>query len=395
MIVIVGLPNTKNLGDPVLMQNTEALVQHAAPNQELVPVDIEFSDASAVRRILYKGIGKVIGLVEGEGSNTYWRALIRAQRFCLAGYYRGKLSGAEAVIFAGGGIFKYRYEQLGIRVAILVELAAAAGIPVMFNSVGVEGYDAEHPQARYLKAAVNKGVVKVITTRDDLETLQQGYVANNQVRTAWTPDSAWWSDVTFAQLILPKTQRSVVGLGMIRKGIFSDNHFSLTDEELFEFWKSICDELMRRKMPFEFFTNGVRGDSEFIQEFIVRYPEFKGIAVRIPTESAELVNIINSYSKIIASRMHTSIIAYSLSVPTLSILWNNKIKMFYDQIQHGDRVIDEQKMRGNHAAQVIDQLESASYSEADLDYKQAQRNLTKQYVQSFVDEYVESGNLEK
>jgi polysaccharide pyruvyl transferase WcaK-like protein len=395
MIAIVGLPNTKNLGDPVLMQNTEALVRRAAPDQELVPVDIEFSDASAVRRFLYKGIRKVAGLVCGKGSNAYWGALIRVQRFCLAGYYRGKLSGAEAVIFAGGGIFKYRYEELGIRVAILVELAAAAGIPVMFNSVGVEGYDAQHPQARYLKAAVNKDAVKVITTRDDLETLQQGYVANNHIKTAWTPDSAWWSDVTFAQQIAQKPLRSVVGLGMIRKGIFSDNHFSLTDEELFGFWKGICDELVNRKTPFEFFTNGVQGDSEFIQEFVVRYPEFKEITVRIPTESAELVNVINSYSKIIASRMHTSIIAYSLAVPTMSILWNNKIKMFYDQIQHGDRVIDEHEMRGNHAPQIIDQLESVSYSDADFDYKREQRNLTKQYVQGFVDDYVGSENLEK
>jgi polysaccharide pyruvyl transferase WcaK-like protein len=327
----------------------------------------------------------------GEGSQAYWKILIWAQRLCLTRYYRRCLKGAEAVIFAGGAIFIYKYLELGIRVGQIVSISADLNIPVMFNSVGVEGYDGKSLQARYLKDAINDDIVKVITTRDDLNLLQRSYVTNKKIQTAWTPDSAWWSDRTFAQQIRSRPDNDVIGVGMIRKGIFSDNHFTLTDEELFKFWKNVCDEIKERNLKFEFFTNGGLEDLEFIREFVKRYPQFAGIQVRVPVQPSDLINIISRYSRIIASRMHTSIIAYSLSIPTLSILWNNKIEMFYRQIKHGDRVIDEQKMRDNNAKKIVDQLESISYSDEDSELKEGMRKLTKNYLRNFVDQYVRPG----
>lgn len=388
MIAVVGLPNTKNLGDPILFENTEELIRSIAPEQELLPIDVEFKDAPVVQRFSYRITRKISGILTGKNSKAYWRILIRAQRFFLKNYYQKRLNGADAIIFAGGGIFKYRYEELGLRVALVTEIATKLCVPVMFNSIGIEGYDAQHPQARYLKKAVNNNVVKVITTRDDLETLRRGYITNSSIKTAWTPDSAWWSDVTYGHGEPSDAQNQVIGLGMIRKGIFADNNLPLSDEELFSFWESICAELTKRGLVFEFFTNGVRDDGIFIKEFIERFPEYKGIPTRVPTDPAGLISIISRYSRILASRMHTSIVSYALNVPTLSILWNNKIKMFYEQIHHSDRVIDVQSMRDNHVGQIVNQLESIDYDEKDLHYKQSQRNLTQKYLQEFITNYV-------
>jgi polysaccharide pyruvyl transferase WcaK-like protein len=388
MIAVVGLPNTKNLGDPILFENTEELIRSIVPEQELLPIDVEFKDAPAVQRLSYRITRKISGILTGKNSKAYWRILIRAQKLFLKNYYRKRLNGADAVIFAGGGIFKYRYEEVGIRASLIVEIASTQDIPVMFNSIGIEGYDAQHPQARYLKEAANNNVVKVITTRDDLATLRKDYITNSNIKTAWTPDSAWWSDVTYRHGEPSDAQNPVIGLGMIRKGIFVDNNLPLSDEELFSFWKSICVELTKRGLAFEFFTNGVQDDGIFITEFIERFPEYRGILVCVPADPAELISTISRYSRILASRMHTSIISYALNVPTLSILWNNKIKMFYEQIHHSDRVIDVQSMRGNHVGQIVNQLESISYDENDLHYKQSQRNLTQKYLQEFITNYV-------
>jgi hypothetical protein len=55
MIALVGLPNTKNLGDQVLLQNTEVLIRSIAPNQKIESVDLEFVNAPMIPRNIYLG----------------------------------------------------------------------------------------------------------------------------------------------------------------------------------------------------------------------------------------------------------------------------------------------------------------------------------------------------
>lgn len=51
-----------------------------------------------------------------------------------------------------------------------------------------------------------------------------------------------------------------------------------------------------------------------------------------PKNGQELVNLIANFTFVIANRLHAQIIAYSLDIPTFGILWDEKVKYWYEYI---------------------------------------------------------------
>lgn len=49
----------------------------------------------------------------------------------------------DAVVFAGGGVIKYKNEEFDKYTIEIIEEAEKYGVPVFLNSVGVEGFDIE------------------------------------------------------------------------------------------------------------------------------------------------------------------------------------------------------------------------------------------------------------
>ncbi len=54
----------------------------------------------------------------------------------------------------------------------------------------------------------------------------------------------------------------------------------------------------------------------------------------------KLVNKISSFDAVISCRLHPSIISFSLGVPSVGIIWNSKVKHFYQCCGYADRVFD-------------------------------------------------------
>jgi len=77
-------------------------------------------------------------------------------------------------------------------------------------------------------------------------------------------------------------------------------------------------ELTKRGYKCVLFTNGLHADYEFAQE-VLSSIHMEGFVDAICLEELEtvqdLVNIINSFSSEIVTRLHASIIAYSYNVP--------------------------------------------------------------------------------
>lgn len=388
MISVVGMPNTNNFGDPILLENTVSLIKSVVPDENINIVDLELGGLSDQRRFFYKLTRKVLSIFLNKKSLKYYKYLIYIQKVVLKNFYIKKLERSKVIIFAGGGLIKYSYQEVGMRVALIVEIAKELNIPVMLNAAGVEGYNGKHPTAVYLKDAINNGTVKVITTRDDLKTLTDNYLeTNSNIRAAWVPDSAWWSDVTY-NVNVDVTKNNTIGIGLIRKGIFRDNGLNFSDDQSFEFWRNICNELNHRGIKFEFFTNGVGSDSLFVDEFMSNNPQFSNVRVRIPRNAEELISIISTYDRIFACRMHASIVAYSLGIPSIAIQWSNKLKMFYEQINHVDRIINTVEMEKMSSNEIINILLNATYSKKDLLFKEKNREITRTQLKCFLNEYL-------
>jgi hypothetical protein len=52
-----------------------------------------------------------------------------------------------------------------------------------------------------------------------------------------------------------------------------------------------------------------------------------------------LIDKISAYSGVIAYRLHANITSYSLGIPSIGLIWNQKIPMFYEAIDYPGRAI--------------------------------------------------------
>lgn len=243
---------------------------------------------------------------------------------------------ADVVVFGGAPLFNYRYQPFYERTAITLEMAERHQVPVIFSAIGIEGYDADDPKCQRLQKALSLPCVQQITTRDNFDALQK-LTEHANVTVAKVADSAVFANQVFFRFIAQKTDK--VGLFVIREHAFRDNGINFTKQEAAQFWVSIIDELQSRGIDYELITSGHFSDEAFMELLITDYSVPASKCVFNVNAPEDLIEKISSYRAIVSCRLHPSIIAYSLNVPSVGLIWNEKVPHFYESVGYGQRAI--------------------------------------------------------
>lgn len=249
---------------------------------------------------------------------------------------------ADAVIFAGGGVVKYKNELFYKHIYDITAEAEKYGVPVFLNAVGVEGFDGSDERCKMLAEALNRSCVKGITVRDDCELLKKSYITNNDIRVRSVLDPAVWARETYKDR-LTSERSGVIGLGVARGDIFTDYGSEKIDRAyMLEFWKKTAAILEKRGFKWKIFTNGFDSDERFAKEVLGYIGH--GEKVPQPCDDVEFVNTVNSFGGIVAVRMHANITAYSLGVPSVGLVWNDKLRMWGEKIGMPERFITADRL---------------------------------------------------
>ena len=236
---------------------------------------------------------------------------------------------ADAVVFAGGGLLKFRQEKFYSHVCDIIEEAQRFGIPVFMNSVGVEGFDEDDERCVMLKAHVNYDCVKAITIRDDTELFLQKYKENPKLRVKSVFDPAVWVKDVYNS---DHASDGLVGINVARGNLFPDYGNDRFDESfMLDFWTKIVALLEKNGYRWKIFTNGGKGDEIFASKLMEKLGH--GEKLPAPHDSKTLVGNISMFSSVIALRMHACITAFSLGIPCVGLEWNNKIRMWSRKIK--------------------------------------------------------------
>ena len=203
---VVGLFSNLNIGDYLLVETAKFLVLKEVPDARIRDVDVDPRSAEAYpgrRRLHLLGFRLL-----ARGKNTAMRVLllpILQYWYMYLLYwvkvnwlYREAVQGLDCLVIAGGGFIKFETQGLNYLVEMIIKAAEREGIPVMFNAVGIEGYDDRDLRCRKLKAALNSDNVRVITTRDDIDTLSGQYIEGDRTITARVGDPAFWIPECFS-----------------------------------------------------------------------------------------------------------------------------------------------------------------------------------------------------
>ena len=262
---------------------------------------------------------------------------------------------ADLVIFGGAPVFNYLYQTFYERTAITLELAQEYGKPVIFSAIGIEQYDEEDVKCQRLKKTLNFDCVKQITTRDGIEELKK-YKKKEQLVIARVSDPAVFSKEIFGKYIKEKANKKKIGLFVFRSNGFKDNKIPFTKEDAAKLWKNIIKELENKGYEYTLLTSGHFNDEAFMDYLIRNHGIEESKCIFNINSPERLLEVMSTLDGVISCRLHPSIISYSLGTPSVGLVWNPKVKFFYDCIEYSERRID---ITETDACGIVERLEKA------------------------------------
>ena len=388
-VAVIGLYAIKNAGDNILCEATQYLIKQKNPEVQIVEVDVNPRVKS------YKGlelipfwISKVLIRVSGsifkyENSSRFryyyeyfmWWLKINHK-------FKTQLKDVDAIVFAGGGFLKFRTQGLNYYVEQIMKIARKNNIPVMMNGVGIEGYSETDIRCQRLKKAINQDCFKVITTRDDIDTLKNNYIVNPNIKIAHVGDPALWVPECY-NMKRNENPSNVVGINVIRGRVYQAYGNTLSEFELLNFYKKLVQGVEERGWDWVLFSNGMAADQKF-GAMLLRALGCSDRRKILPTanNSVEFLEQIRSFKLVFGARLHACITSYALDVPVVGLIWSEKLRIFADVIGKKDSFFEENELNIDN---ILDAIEREMNSNYDKTIRDDLRTRTKNYLEMFMD----------
>lgn len=335
-ICFVGLYDEFNMGDPVIAHCTEWLFTNDIPDVEIVRLTLDKPDKELKQSSFFRVKNKIRHLLRKDYTNEQMAKMVFPLALKL---YRERIKESDLVILVGGGLIKYKYQMLGVETAALCEACNLEKINLIINAVGIESYDGDNMICQMICKALQNESVKYISTRDDLTLLRDYYLKDNpHVICEKVADSAVWAKEAYS--ISKDDTSQIIGVGIGRAGLFRANGIDISGDDIQNLYERITVEVVKRGYNVQLFTNGLLADNRMAEK-VKKGLQSRGIglSLRIPQNDTELVEILSSYKAVIATRLHSCIVSYSLDVPAIGLVWNDKLSFFGENIGRPDYFI--------------------------------------------------------
>lgn len=235
----------------------------------------------------------------------------------------------DVIVFVGGGIIKLNSAKMDLvsSVDCITAMAEAYDIPVLFVGAGVEEYGKKDAYNK-MQRALNRSCVKKITVRENIEAIRN-YIYNPNTSIELVADSALTASSTYG---LKRKNTNVIGLGTINIINWELNGFPVFEERLYALYDELISEIEKNGFEWRLFSNGTIRDYAFGEQIVLRNERYKGHLIQRPSDDREWMEVMSGFSGIVAPRLHTNIVAYSLGIPCVGMVWNSKVKSFYDML---------------------------------------------------------------
>lgn len=320
---------------------------------------IEECDIALIRTIM-----KNLNVKEDEYTLTSRAAGIISQKYLATkdpAHLRSAeevINSADIVVFGGAPLFNYVYQPFYERTAITLELCQKYNKAAIFSAIGIEHYDEENPKCQRLKEALNLECVKQITTRDNFEFLQN-YKERESLEISKVADPAVFAFKVFEKFcsrpVSDENRQKKIGIFILRSGGFKDNKIDFSRKQSARLWARLTGELKSRGYDCELLTSGHTADEAFLDYLVRKFNiSIKRCIFNMNTPE-QLVEKISSYDAVVSTRLHPSIISFSLGVPSLGIIWNPKVSNFYENIGYADRTVDVRRL---DPAAIVDRIDA-------------------------------------
>lgn len=335
-IAVIGLYYASNLGDAVICDCVMKWLRDQYPQAEIHLIDIEGKDSFSKQTtmpIFEMRIRQIKSKIE------YW--LTQHQIKDMMYFWNkkdvdsrqdfyDKIAGSryDLAVFAGGQMFM---DWLALDVSEFVRRFEKIGTPVLFNACGI-GRTASTRISDILRGCLRKDIVRLISSRDGADEINLKYFDGNK-KAIRTYDPALWTSKVYG---IEKNPVDVIGLGVMHC-----NHIPYS--KMVDFWIDMIHYLDNQGIRWKLFCNGELKDYQLGCSVLKKLGfDEKDNILEYAKCPKELVMQIAQFTGIISFRLHSHIIAASLEIPAVALVWDKKVPSFYQTIGYPERcfVID-------------------------------------------------------
>lgn len=388
-VAVIGLYAIKNAGDNILCEATQYLIKQKNPEVQIVEVDVNpriksYQGLELIPFWISKVLIRISGSIFKYENSSKFRYYYEYFMWWLKINHKFKtqLKDVDAIVFAGGGFLKFRTQGLNYYVEQIMKIAKKNNIPVMMNGVGIEGYSETDIRCQRLKKAINQDCFKVITTRDDIDTLKNNYITNPNTKIAHVGDPALWVPECYT-MKRNENPSNVVGINVIRGRVYQAYGNTLSEFQLLNFYKKLVQGVEDRGWDWVLFSNGMAADQKF-GAMLLNALGCRDKKKILPTanNSVEFLEQIRSFKLVFGARLHACITSYALDVPVVGLIWSEKLRIFADVIGKKNSYFEEDELNIDN---ILDAMEREMNSEYDKSIRDDLRMKTKNYLEMFMD----------
>lgn len=290
----------------------------------------------------------------------------------LKNFNQWQIENSDLICFAGGGVFGLSYLNLFEHINAILSVAEEKQIPVIFSSIGVNNMDANDKNQQPLSDLLRLSCIKAISVRENPQ-LFKNFAGDVPYTISQVCDPAVWTKYVYnhtVQYILDQKstrEKKIVGINVVRGGLFADNGKDWTLGQEAEFFHTIKHRIEQAGYACKFYTNGSTLDNNTLLFFKKKYDISEDDLIFVDS-TKELVETIALFDAVIAIRLHSAIICYSLDVPVVNLVWNDKIQLFYDAIRRPSCTFDLANCNEEEIVSFITNAEKNGDTCADADY---------------------------
>ena len=252
-----------------------------------------------------------------------------------------KIASADLILFSGGAMFGFN--NLGSFDAIdaITALADEKGIPVVFSSLGINNMHANEESGARLNAILTRKCVRAMSVRETADVFTP-FAGGCDFAIESVCDPAVWAKHVYrkeVQEVKSAKKRRIVGLNVVRGGLFKANGIKWTLDDEAAYFKELVRLFEQKGIEYRFFTNGSVLDNNSMS-YIAKQIGVSDEMLITPDSTREVVRAIAGFDAVLAIRMHSAIISYALDVPSIDLIWNEKIPYFYKNTGYPDRALE-------------------------------------------------------
>ncbi len=333
-VVVFGETYSSNLGDGVIADCMKYAIKHKFPNAEVSLVDMSLRkhisishEKHARKPNIFFSYLTIIKSVVAWLTIKRWKAIEK---------WEGLIKRSDLVIVGGGQLFRNYRLNFPLKIFALAGVLKKLNSPVICVSCGVAknwSFFGKYLFTRFFYLPSLKSTS--VRDKESLDFLN-AHLGSTNLDVVITIDPAIFSKEAYK--IKDNTQKTMVGLNIMDPQSLRSSKLGVKEfnsDAQIEMWLGVLRRCQQEQIDVCLFTNGSTEDNQFLNVIYKKAKEDNLDVKEIykPTSPKELVEIISQMQTVVSYRLHANIISFALGIPTVGLIWDNKVRSLAAQTE--------------------------------------------------------------